>query len=42
MKKVLLFTCLIAASVSLGACSGTLDGVGRDVSKAGEKIQKTF
>ena len=42
MKKVLLFTCLIAASVSLGACSSTLDGAGRDISKVGDKISNTF
>lgn len=29
-------------SVVIAGCSNTLDGVGRDVEKAGQKIQKTF
>ncbi len=26
----------------LSACSNTLEGAGRDIEKAGQKIQKTF
>ncbi|MCD8497567.1 MAG: entericidin A/B family lipoprotein [Alphaproteobacteria bacterium] len=38
-------TVLILASLALtnlSACSNTADGFGRDMEKAGEKIQKTF
>jgi len=28
--------------MSLAACSNTLDGAGRDIEKAGQKVQKTF
>ncbi|MCD8563101.1 MAG: entericidin A/B family lipoprotein [Alphaproteobacteria bacterium] len=33
---------LIGASLNLAACSNTAQGFGKDMEKAGEKIQKTF
>ncbi|MGH1455269.1 MAG: entericidin A/B family lipoprotein [Alphaproteobacteria bacterium] len=42
MKKFILIACFAFVGVSLGACSSTLDGAGRDISKAGEKISDTF
>jgi len=33
---------MLAALISLSACSNTWHGVGRDVEKAGQSIQKTF
>ncbi len=39
MKNILFI--LVALSV-LAGCSNTLDGAGRDIEKAGEKIQNTF
>lgn len=32
----------LAALLFLGACSNTLDGAGRDIQHAGQKIQDTF
>lgn len=40
--KLSLTILLLAASLSLAACSNTAEGVGRDVEKAGQKIQQTF
>tara|TARA_R110002072_G_scaffold297951_1_gene471250 strand:- start:584 stop:712 length:129 start_codon:yes stop_codon:yes gene_type:complete len=42
MKKLLTLAVLVVATASLGACANTLDGAGRDISKAGDKIQETF
>lgn len=42
MKKTIQCVCLVIAFASLSACSNTLDGAGRDISKAGDKIQETF
>lgn len=33
---------LSLAALSLSACSNTAQGFGRDMEKAGQKIQKTF
>ncbi len=33
---------LIILTLSVTACSNTFDGLGRDVERAGEKIQDTF
>lgn len=33
---------ILAVCLTLGACSNTAEGIGRDVEKAGQKIQKTF
>lgn len=38
MKKVILVLALVALSVGLSACN-TVEGLGRDVEVAGEKIQ---
>ncbi len=42
MKKILTLSLLVSVAFSLAACSNTLDGAGRDISKAGEKISDTF
>ena len=42
MKKLLTIALFVVATASLGACSGTLDGAGRDISKVGDKISDTF
>lgn len=43
MQKRLLLTIIFGLSLGmLTSCSNTFDGFGRDVEKAGEKIQKTF
>lgn len=42
MKTVFTVMIMACAVVSLSACSNTLDGAGRDIEKAGEKIQRTF
>jgi len=42
MKKTPLLTCLVLSAAPLGARTNTLDGAGRDISKAGDKIQETF
>ncbi len=42
MKKILSLVTLALVAVSLCACANTLSGAGRDISKAGEKIQETF
>lgn len=38
------FNALLLGVVVIGisACANTLDGAGRDIQKAGEKIQETF
>lgn len=40
--RVFLMLILVSGALALSACSNTAEGVGRDVEKAGEKIQKTF
>lgn len=42
MKKVFTLALFVLAVASLGACSNTLDGAGRDISKVGDKISDTF
>lgn len=42
MNKAILCLSLIIMSASLAACANTLDGAGRDIERAGEKIQDTF
>jgi predicted small secreted protein len=42
MKKLMAIALLVVVTASLGACSNTLDGAGRDISKAGDKISETF
>ncbi len=39
MTKFLMITLALA---TLSACSNTFDGAGRDIERAGEKIQETF
>ena len=42
-SKNILFSALAAAMIiGLAACSNTVDGAGRDIERAGEKIQQTF
>ena len=42
MKKLIKYVCFFVVVASLGACGNTLDGAGRDISKAGDKISETF
>lgn len=42
MKNIIICLSLIVFSASLGACANTFDGAGRDIERAGEKIQNTF
>lgn len=42
MKKFTTLACLVLISVGVSACSNTLNGAGKDIEKAGDKIQKTF
>lgn len=42
MKKVLMLASLMIVTCFVSGCSNTLDGAGRDISGAGDKIQKTF
>ncbi|MGH1376589.1 MAG: entericidin A/B family lipoprotein [Alphaproteobacteria bacterium] len=42
MKNIMLITSFMIIGGALSGCSGTLDGAGRDIEKAGQKIQKTF
>lgn len=42
MKNILVLLSLCALGGIIGACANTLDGAGRDISKAGETIQRTF
>ncbi|MCB1563003.1 MAG: entericidin A/B family lipoprotein [Alphaproteobacteria bacterium] len=41
-KMVTVLLISILAGFTLGACSNTFEGIGRDVEHAGEKIQDTF
>ena len=38
-RKYIAFAILLAAGLSVSACSNTFDGVGRDVENTGESIQ---
>ncbi len=42
MKNAILVASFVMLAGGLSACSGTLDGAGRDIEKAGQKIQDTF
>lgn len=42
MRIFVLCSVLFLTSLSLSACSNTLDGAGRDMEKAGRSIQETF
>lgn len=42
MKNLLIVSALLMSVIALSGCSNTLDGAGRDIEKAGQKIQKTF
>lgn len=42
MKKLSILTCLFLATAFIAGCANTFDGAGRDIEKAGEKIQETF
>lgn len=43
MKKIILMgAIMLCASLAVSACSNTLDGAGRDIERAGEKIQGAF
>ena len=39
MKKLLILIAFVALSASLGGCN-TVEGMGRDIERAGESIQK--
>lgn len=40
--KICNFSIIMVAVLCLGACSNTLEGIGRDIENTGEKIQETF
>ena len=42
MKMIFTLCVLALSTVALSACSSTLDGAGKDISKMGDKIQETF
>ena len=42
MKNILVVFGFLIVSTSVSGCANTIDGAGRDISKAGEAIQKTF
>ncbi len=42
MKKLLMLVCLLSMGGVVAGCSNTLEGAGRDIEKAGEKVQDTF
>ncbi|MCB1592779.1 MAG: entericidin A/B family lipoprotein [Alphaproteobacteria bacterium] len=42
MKKVLMMVCLFAMTGFVVGCSNTMEGAGRDIEKAGQKVQDTF
>lgn len=42
MKNILIVVGFLIVSASVSGCANTLDGAGRDISKAGDAIQKTF
>lgn len=42
MKKLLMLVCLLSMGGAVAGCSNTMEGAGRDIEKAGEKVQDTF
>lgn len=42
MKNLVICLSLIVLSASLNACANTFEGAGRDIERAGQKIQNTF
>ena len=42
MNKFLLLVSFVVLGAFASGCSNTLDGAGRDISRAGDAIQKTF
>lgn len=42
MKKLLMLVCLFSLGGAVAGCSNTFEGAGRDIEKAGEKVQDTF
>lgn len=42
MKKIVTLGCFLAIATLVSGCSNTLDGAGRDISRAGDKISDTF
>ncbi len=42
MTKLKTVALLFVTILGLNACSGTFDGVGKDMEKAGEWVQDTF
>lgn len=42
MRKVLMIVCLFAVTGFITGCSNTLEGAGRDIERAGQKVQDTF
>lgn len=41
-RKICIMTMAVVTLLGLTGCSNTLEGIGRDVENAGEKIQDTF
>ena len=41
-RKACIMTIAMVTLLGLSGCSNTLEGIGRDVENAGEKIQDTF
>ena len=39
MKHLFTLFLFVATVISLGACSGTLDGMGKDIERMGQTIQ---
>ncbi len=42
MRHFVFVLTFLVLGVGLTACSNTLDGAGRDIEKAGQKISETF
>ncbi len=42
MSKYVLYMMLVISALFINSCTNTLDGVGTDIKKAGEKIEDTF
>ncbi len=40
--RILFSVTVLCFALAVAGCSNTFDGVGRDLEKAGEKIQETF
>lgn len=39
--RFLALTLLAVSTIGMSACTNTLDGAGRDIERAGEKVQET-